>query len=286
MTRRKTHLIRGTVAAAALAAFWGFLVLFENSLIFFPSSYPAGSWDIDAVARGRSVTIEDCFFDTDDGLRLNGWWVRGSQGKDDENQPVVIFFHGNAGNLSDRAGFVFDLTRLGVEVFAVDYRGYGRSEGRSSESGIYLDAVAAWEFLTTAKAVPTERIVLFGKSLGGAAAIDLATRVQPAGIVVQSSFTSVPDMALRHYPFVPRFLIRTRMDNLAKMDRIACPVLVIHSTGDEVVPFTMGRKLFDSANQPKTFFEIKGAGHNETIAAGGQAYFHALGTFIRGCNTR
>ncbi len=195
--------------------------------------------------------------------------------------PVILFFHGNAGNLSDRAGFVLDLARLGAEVLIVDYRGYGRSEGRPSEQGLYRDAEAAWRFLTVEKSVSPDCIVILGKSLGGAAAVHLATRVQPAGIVLQSCFTSVPDMATRHYSFVPRFIVRTKMDNLAKMSRVTCPVMVVHSTADEIAPFAMGQELFEAGGEPKTFFEIQGAGHNETIMVGGRAYFEALGGFVR-----
>lgn len=269
------------VLVIAFVAIWGLMVFFENALIFFPSAYPQGFWDTEAVARGSGTTIEDCFFESDDGFRLHAWWTASDVGSASEDRPVILFFHGNAGNLSDRAGFVIDLTRLGADVLIVDYRGYGRSQGQPSEQGIYRDADAAWRFLTTEKGVPGDRIVVLGKSLGGAAAVDLATRVRPAGLVVQSSFTSVPDMAARHYPFVPRFLMSTQMDNLNKVSRVACPVLVVHSTGDEVAPFAMGRELFDAAAEPKTFFEVRGAGHNETIAVGGQPYFDALGTFVR-----
>ncbi len=266
--------------AVGFVAVWGLIVLFEDSLIFFPSTYPAGFWDTEAVSRGSGVDIEDCFFDTDDGLRLHGWWARPVADRDSRDQPVVLFFHGNAGNLSDRAGFVADLCGLEVEVLIVDYRGYGRSEGRPSEQGLYRDAEAAWRFLTVENEVPDDRIVLLGKSLGGVAAVDLSTRIHPAGLILQSCFTSVPDMATRYYPFVPRFIVRTRMDNLDKIGRVSCPVLVVHSTGDEIAPFDMGRRLFDAAEEPKSFFEIQGAGHNETIAVGGRQYLEALGGFV------
>ncbi len=215
------------------------MALFERSLIFFPTRYPEGFWDTEAVARGSGCVIEDRYFVAEDGLRLHGWWCRRVAGEADD--PVLLFFHGNAGNLSDRAGLAIELaTRTRAEVFIVGYRGYGRSEGRPDEDGLYLDAHAAWRHLTE-DGVKPGRIVIFGKSLGGAVAVDLALRAPAAGLIVESSFSSIPDMARAHYPFVPRFMIRTRMDSLAKVPSVSCPKLFIHSRVDEVVPYRLGR---------------------------------------------
>jgi fermentation-respiration switch protein FrsA (DUF1100 family) len=269
------------LAVAVFAIIILLMALFERSLIFFPTRYPDGLWDVTAVARGTGCVIEDCFFDTDDGVRLHGWWSRREQGGEDD--PVVLFFHGNAGNLSHRADFVLDLTaRLPAQVLMVGYRGYGRSEGRPSEAGLYADARAAWRFLVDDHGVAANRIVIFGKSLGGAVAIDLAVGVSPASLIVESSFTSVPAMAGRHYPFVPRFLIRTQMNSLAKIPLITAPKLFIHSRADRVVPYALGRELYEAAPEPKTFYEVVGAGHNETTLVGGSAYFEALSEFVSG----
>lgn len=257
------------------------MAVFERSLIFFPTRYPDGFWDVSAVASGTGCVVEDCFFETDDGVRLHCWLSRLERGG--ETDPVVLFFHGNAGNLSHRADFILELTtRLPARVLAVGYRGYGRSEGRPSEGGLYADARAAWRFLATEKGVAADRVVVFGKSLGGAVAIDLAMEVSAAGLIVESSFTSVPAMAGKHYPFVPKFLIRTRMDSLAKIPRITVPKLFIHSKADRVVPYALGRELYDAAPEPKTFYEVVGAGHNETALVGGNAYFEALSGFVSG----
>jgi fermentation-respiration switch protein FrsA (DUF1100 family) len=254
------------------------MALFERSLIFFPTRYPEGLWDTEAVARGSGCVIEDRYFVAEDGLRLHGWWCRRVAGEADD--PVLLFFHGNAGNLSDRAGLTIELaTRTRSEVFIVGYRGYGRSEGRPDEDGLYLDAHAAWRHLTE-DGVKPGRIVIFGKSLGGAVAVDLAIREPAAGLIVESSFSSIPDMARVHYPFVPRFMIRTRMDSLAKVPLVSCPKLFIHSHVDEVVPYRLGRRLFDAASEPKSFLEVVGAGHNETWIVGGDAYFDAIGEFV------
>jgi len=268
-----------------IAVFVGFatmillMALFERSLIFFPTRYPDGLWDTEAVAHGSGCVVEDRFFSAEDGVRLHGWWIRRLGSGDDD--PALLFFHGNAGNLSHRAELLFELaTRVSARVFVVGYRGYGRSEGRPSEDGLYRDARAAWRHLTVADGLPPDRIVIFGKSLGGAVAIDLATEVDPAGLIVESSFTSIPDMAGKHYPFVPKFMIRTRMNSLIKIPAISCPKLFIHSKADRVVPYALGKKLYEVAPGPKRFHEVIGAGHNETWLVGGEAYFKALSTFI------
>jgi len=255
------------------------MALFERSLIFFPTRYPDGFWDVNAVANGTGCVVEDCFFDTDDGVRLHGWLSRREGGGDAD--PVVLFFHGNAGNLSHRADLLLHLTtRIPAQVLAVGYRGYGRSEGRPSEAGLYADARAAWRFLTTEQGVAADRIIIFGKSLGGAVAVDLAMEVSPAGLILESTFTSVPAMAGKHYPFVPKFLIRTQMNSVAKIPQITCPKLFVHSKADRVVPYALGRELYEAAPEPKTFYEVVGAGHNETSLVGGSAYFEALTNFV------
>ena len=254
---------------------------FEDGLIFFPAKYPEGDWDLERLARlpgGENPAIEDAFFETSDGVKLHGWHCapRGAAASD----QVLLWFHGNAGNLSDRYDMIRGFTALGVSVFIMDYRGYGRSEGAPSEKGIYLDARAAWRHLTEERNIPASRIVIFGKSLGGAAAVDLASNVRPMGVILQSAFTSVPDMAQVVFPFLPRFLVRTKMDNLSKIARVGAPKLFIHSPGDEVVPFRLGQKLYETAPAPKLFYEVPRARHNDTYLAGGPAYWRVIGDFL------
>jgi len=270
---------RIALVVAGLATMILLMALFERSLIFFPTRYPDGWWDTEAVAHGSGCDVEDRFFSAEDGVKLHGWWIRRVGSGDDD--PVLLFFHGNAGNLSHRAELLFELAiRVPARVFVVGYRGYGRSEGRPSEDGLYRDARAAWRHLTGEGGLPPDRIVIFGKSLGGAVAIDLATEVDPGGLIVESSFTSIPDMAGKHYPFVPKFMVRTRMNSLAKITTISCPKLFIHSKADRVVPYALGRKLYEAAPEPKSFHEVFGAGHNETWLVGGEAYFDAIGVFV------
>jgi fermentation-respiration switch protein FrsA (DUF1100 family) len=259
-------------------------MLLERSLIYFPTRYPDGFWDAEAVARGSGCVIEDCYFEADDGIKLHGWWCRKAGSTNDnpsESNTVLLWFHGNAGNLSHRAQGLLQFAQLlPAEVLIFDYRGYGRSEGKPSEKGLYRDARAAWRFLQVERSIAPERIVLFGRSLGAGVAVDLATHVAPAGLVVESGFSSIPAMARHHYPFIPRFLVRSRMDSLTKIRTISCPKLFVHSRADEVAPFELGYALFEAAPEPKMFYEVEGAGHNETSLVGGRAYFATLAEFI------
>lgn len=275
----KTLLKSTILAAGMLGLLWSGAMLFEKSLIFFPVKDPN---PIEGRGSVDGCLYEDHFFLTEDDVRLHGRWFfspadRGAEGL---QRRIVLFFHGNAGNLSGRTELMVRLVNLGAEVMIIDYRGYGHSEGRPSEEGVYRDARAAWNFLTIEHEVPPDQIIVFGKSLGGAVAVDLASTVTPAGLIVQSSFTSVPAMAARHYPFVPGFALRTKMDSESKIDSITCPKLFVHSTHDEIVPFEMGRTLFETAGGPKTFFEITGAGHNETLAVGGSRYLESIRGFL------
>src|SRR6185369_17276293 len=140
--------------------------------------------------------------------------------------------------------------------FIIDYRGYGRSEGKPTEQGLYLDARAAWDYLTTERGVPSQRVIIFGKSLGGAPAIDLASHLEPGGLIVQSSFTSAADMAAVVMPLLPRVFLHTKMDSVTKISRVHCPKLFIHSRADEVVPFELGHRLYQVAPEPKLFYEV------------------------------
>jgi fermentation-respiration switch protein FrsA (DUF1100 family) len=262
------------------------MAVFEDAMIFFPDRYPAGFWDAGAVSRGTGTSVEDCFFPTSDGERLHGWWCRPAApgaAPATTSDMVLLWFHGNAGNLSQRADLMVELAGIPAQVFIVDYRGYGRSTGRASEKGLYRDARAAWRFLREDAGVDAHRIVILGKSLGGAVAVDLATEVDPAGLIVESSFASIPEMAAHHYPFIPRWLVRTKMDSRSKIRGVACPVLFIHSPDDEVVPYEQGRQLFDAASGDKRWFEVAGAKHNELWLVGGSDYLGALREFLIHC---
>ena len=264
---------------------------FEDKLIYFPAKYPDGAWMIreDYSRQGEIVPrIEDCYFDTSDGVRLHAWYCTALRCEAGGGVPlraemVVLWFHGNAGNITYRYEMIRAMMGLPIEVFIIDYRGYGKSEGNPSERGLYLDARGAWDFLVNQRRVAPERIVIFGKSLGGVPAIDLASQVQPAGLIVQSSFTSAGDMAASVLPFFPRVFLQTKMDSRSKIARVRCPKLFIHSRADEVVPYELGRRLYEAAPEPKQFYEVKGAPHNSTYIIGGKPYFEALRRFVKAC---
>jgi fermentation-respiration switch protein FrsA (DUF1100 family) len=285
---RKAPWLAARIALLVVAGLVAFVMLFEDRFIYFPTKYPEGAWDV--ASRGDSrVKVEDVWFQAADGVRLHGWYCTprdAEAGAQPQRRMTLLWFHGNAGNVTSRYGMVQGLVGLPAEVFIIDYRGYGRSEGSPSEQGLYLDARAAWDYLTGARGVPPANIVVFGDSLGGAVAIDLAMRVAPAGLVVQSSFTSIRDMAAEVMPFVPGFILRTKMDSLSKIVKVRAPKLFIHSPADELVPYRFGRALYDAAPEPKKFYEVKGASHNETDLVGGHAYFDAIGEFVRACAPR
>ncbi|HKC63662.1 MAG TPA: alpha/beta hydrolase [Pyrinomonadaceae bacterium] len=268
-----------------------FVMLFENRFIFFPSKYPEGNWEVENL-KGREgemlPKIENVWLETPDGVRIHGWYstpqrIINGQASTISTQMALLWFHGNAGNITDRYGVISNLMELPVAVFIIDYRGYGRSEGSPSEQGVYTDARTAWDYLTGTRNISPKNIVIFGDSLGGAVAIDLATKVDAAGLIVQSTFTSISDMAAQLMPAFPRFLLRTKMDSINKIESVSYPKLFIHSPSDEMIPFSMGRKLYDAAREPKQFYEVAGASHNSTDLVGGRAYYEAIGNFIKKC---
>ncbi|HTG15793.1 MAG TPA: alpha/beta hydrolase [Blastocatellia bacterium] len=282
------------VMLIVVAGLIGFIMAFEDRLIYFPSKYPEGFWEVDNLSAraGEFVAkIEDCNFEASDGVRLHGWYCTPHRKSNGSVVPVsaemtLLWFHGNAGNISYRYEMIQAMMQLAVRVFIIDYRGYGKSEGKPTEQGLYLDARAAWDYLVAERNVAPTGIIIFGKSLGGAPAVDLATQVDPAGLIVQSSFTSAADMAAAVLPFLPAAFLHTRMDSLGKIARVRCPKLFIHSRADEVVPYELGRRLYEAAPEPKQFYEVNGASHNSIYIVGGRAYLDALRSFIESCKQR
>ena len=267
------------------------ITMFGDRYIYYPVKYPEGEWDVSnpPAREGQIVpVIQDCFFTTADGVKLHGWYCIPKKKTGPRLIPVsaemvLLWFHGNAGNITDRYDMIRSLMQVPIRILIIDYRGYGKSEGSPTEQGIYADASAAWEYLSTERGERPENIIIFGKSLGGAPAIDLATRVHPAGLIVQSSFTSIPDMAGTFVPFFPGILLRTKMDSINKIGRISCPKLFIHSPADELVPCEMGRRLYAAAAEPKRFYEVPGASHNNTWMAGGKTYLEEIRAFATTC---
>jgi fermentation-respiration switch protein FrsA (DUF1100 family) len=291
-TQRAARLLSSALAGLVLC--WVALMWFEDSLIYFPTRFPDGYWE-PAEHPGEGEVwprIEDVEFASGDGTQLHGWLAEPVRRKDGADEPVpgsqvLLWFHGNAGNLTYRYDMLARIVRrLSLRVFIVDYRGYGKSQGSPSESGLYQDARGAWDYLTGSRGVAPEDVVILGKSLGGGPASELATQVTPGGLILQSTFTSVRDMATRVAPFVPRFLVRTKMASIDKVARVACPLLVVHGDQDEVIPFAMGEALYNAAQEPKRFYRVPGAHHNDTYLVGGDAYLDALGEFLASCKKR
>lgn len=228
-------------------------MLFEESFIFLPSRFPSGDW------QPAGLEFEDAWFEADDGVRLHGWYC---------SHPLprafLLFAHGNAGNLSHRAAFLRLLRdALQVAVMIFDYRGYGRSEGRPNEAGVLRDAAAARDWLARREGIAAQEIVLLGRSLGGAVMVDLAAREGARALVLESTFTTLPDVAAVHYPWAPvRLLLRTRFNSLEKIGRYRGPLLQSHGDQDEVIPYELGRRLFEAAVGPKQFVTIEGGEHN------------------------
>lgn len=212
---------------------------------------------------------------TSDGETLHGWWVPVPDAK-----GTVLFFHGNAGNISHRINYLAMFKRLGYNTLLFDYRGYGQSSGTPSESGTYLDAQAAWQYLTKVRNIAPARIILFGESLGGAVAAWLAAREKPGLLVLASVFTSVPDLAAEIYPFLPvRWITRFHYNTLESLRSVACPVFIAHSPQDEIIPFTHGQQLFQTASEPKQFLSLEG-GHNIGFIFMQPGWIKSLGAFM------
>ena len=247
--------------------------LFENKFIFFPFKYPEGYWHPEAFG----LQAEDCYFETVDGYQLHGWFF-----PQENALATLIWCHGNAGNITDRLDNIAKLNRLPMNVFIFDYRGYGRSEGSPDEKGIYVDAEAAYDYLIARQDIERDNIIVFGRSLGGAVAVDLATKRPCAGLILESTFTSAKDMAKSSFGFIPvHLIIKTKLNAIDKISKIQVPLLILHGTSDRTVPFKLGRRLYEAANDPKEFYQIQGADHNDTYIVGGPPYFDKLLEFVK-----
>ncbi len=229
----------------------------EHSQVYHPSR----EFETTGAALGRP--FEDVFFKTSDDVELNGWFFSADTNSP-RSQLVVLVCHGNGGNIANRIDLYGALLEIGVNVFAFDYRGYGRSQGRPSEAGTYLDAPAAHQWLRT-KGFPGRQIVAYGESLGGGVASELCVREETCGLILQSTFTSIPDIGADIYPWLPvRWMSTIRYDTRSKLPHIRVPVLVAHGRGDGVIGFHHAERNFAAANEPKLFWEIEGA-HNDPL---------------------
>jgi fermentation-respiration switch protein FrsA (DUF1100 family) len=266
----------GWAIATAVVFYLGLLLLLrlsESRLIYFPGSQ-------------RSLLPPDVALDlpverlevlTEDGVKLVSWIIEG-----DSEAPWLLICHGNAGNLSefDRPLHYAGLRRLGLNLLAFDYRGYGESGGAPSEHGLYRDAEAVYRYLRESRRIPPERIVVFGHSLGSAVAVDLVARFPAAGVIVEGAFTSVIDRGQELYPFIPvRWIAGSRFGSLEKVAGLSIPKLFLHANADEVIPVAHGRRLFDAASPPKVFVELEG-GHGDAFDVDSAQYFGSIASFL------
>ncbi|MBW1861260.1 MAG: alpha/beta hydrolase [Deltaproteobacteria bacterium] len=252
-------------------SFYLFYPKIENFFVFFPESkFPLTPGE-------QHLNHKEVYFHTEDGKKLHGWFFPLR-----EELPVILFCHGNAGNISHRLDNVRLLLEKNLQVFIFDYRGYGKSSGRPSEKGLYMDGLAAHDYLVEKEHLASSDIIPFGRSLGAAVAIEVALRKKVRSVIIESAFTSTKDMAKTMFlfallsPFLP-----ANYNNLEKISRLNVPKLIIHGEEDEIVPFSMGQRLFDTSGAPKFFFRIKGAGHNDTYLIGGEKYFQTIATFVK-----
>ena len=259
-----------SMLAVAYLALVGLLYVIQDRLVYFPVR------ELPGTPRDRGLDYQELSLVTDDGVRLHAWFIPAP-----EARAVLLYFHGNAGNISHRLDRIALFQRLGLSVLIVDYRGYGKSVGQPSEAGTYQDALAAWRYLTVERRVPPDNIVLFGRSLGAAIAAWLATQVTPGAVILESGFRSLPAFGATIYPWLPvRWLARFDYDTKAYLADIHRPVLVIHSRADDIIPFREGEALYAAANPPKRFLEIRG-GHNDADFLTNPDYARGLDEFLR-----
>jgi fermentation-respiration switch protein FrsA (DUF1100 family) len=256
---------------AVYAGIIGLMMSLEKSLIFFPASFPHGDW------APAELEFEDVFFSAGDGTKLHGWYVPAPHAR-----GTLLLAHGNAGNLTGRADKIrLFQQRLHLNVFAFDYRGYGKSEGSPSEAGIIDDGQSALNWLAKHKGVESGRVVLYGESLGGGVMVDLASRSPCRALILESTFTSLPDVAASVFPWIPvRWLMRHRLDSASKIGRVSAPLLQLHGQSDRVIPFAIGQRLFQQAREPKQLVALPLHDHNDPLP---DEWIEAMAAFLDRC---
>jgi uncharacterized protein len=251
-----------TTVVAVFAIAIPLFMIFEDRLIYFPTKGGVGP------SPGEEVWLTAA-----DGVKIHGWYLPHPQAR-----ATILHLHGNAGNLEDRRDLVRNLRDLSVNVMAIDYRGYGKSEGSPNEQGLYKDARAAYDWLLTK--TTADKVVVHGESVGGGPACELAATAPCGALIVQSAFTCAPDMTPRVVPWFPKALVRTKFDNREKVARIKIPKLFIHSRKDEIIPFDMAESLFAAAVEPKECEWFSTAGHNDLTISQPKKYYSRLAKFL------
>lgn len=266
----RRRLLFWTIVVLVVALPFTGLVRLDSVFVYHPSRYPEGDW------RAGDHGFEEAWFQSADGTRLHGWFAEVKSPR-----AVVLHAHGNAGNVTHRAELLeLFRARFRCSFFVFDYRGFGRSEGAPEEAGILADARAARAWLAQRAGVAETDIVLHGTSLGGGVAVDLAARDGARGLILENTFTSIPDVARRRTPFLPVWrLLSSRLDSLAKIGSYRGPLLQMHGDADRAIPFDLGQRLFAAANEPKTFVRVPGADHNDFAD---EVYLKEVNRFLNG----
>ncbi|MCM2315942.1 MAG: alpha/beta hydrolase [Thermoanaerobaculia bacterium] len=255
------------------ALLWALVNMMKRSTLFFPDKYPAGLWDV----SGLDPRPTDHAITTPDGVKLHAWLFSAAEA----DAPLLIFFHGNGGNLSHRADVAEEFARRGVSVLLFDYRGYGKSEGSPGESALYVDGLAVYDYARTTLGVPAERIALYGESLGGPYAADVAANRKVRCVVIESSFPSAASVANAVYRIPIGIFLGNSLPTARSLNRAKVPVLVMHGDADTIIPFACGRELFDALEGPKEMWVVRGSNHNEVPVVGGEEYFGRVVWFVR-----
>jgi len=254
-------------------AFSIYIYFIQSSLIFYPNM---PGRNLVSTPQDIGLKYQDIEFLTEDNIKLHGWFIPAENAK-----STILFFHGNAGNISHRLDSIKIFNRMEVNVFIIDYRGYGQSEGKITEKGTYRDAEAAWNYLINTMGINEQQIIIFGRSLGASIATWLASKHTPAALIIESGFTSVPSMGQRLYPFLPiRWLTHYKYNTRQYVQNIACPVLVVHSRNDDIIPYDEGLEIFAAAPEPRYFLEMRG-GHNDGFIVSGDSYIRGIEFFIK-----
>lgn len=268
--------VKETMTSFVIYAVFGLLLLnvlmyFQQpQMIFFPMS------ELYQTPADWGLEYEDVTLNTEDDVQLHGWYLQKR-----ESEQVLLFFHGNAGNISHRRDSIQVFHRLGLNVLIIDYRGYGLSEGKPSEQGLYRDATAAWRYLTEEKGFDPKNVIIFGRSLGGAVAAKLAAGVQARGLILESTMSSAGDFARAVFKILSRLVvIRYDFNTAQHIQRVNYPVLVLHSPEDEIMPFHLGKKVYELANQPKQFVHMRGD-HNNGFLRSQPEYQQELDSWLK-----
>jgi hypothetical protein len=261
-------------ATAGTLGYLGLVALafvFQGRMIYFPPR--ALNW----LPSEDGMTFEDVWLETDDGVRLHGWFVSATP-----SEGVVLYFHGNASNIAGTANELAALQQMNLSALSLDYRGYGRSEGIPDEAGLYRDAAAAWRYLTEERGFAPNQIIIAGHSLGGGVAAWLAQQHTPAALVLMSTFTSMIDVGEEQYPILPiRLLSRNRYPTIERLPTIDAPVLITHGRQDRLIPFHHAQQLFAAAHEPKLLLELEG-GHDQGLATALEQHPYAVIEFFAG----